>query len=120
MTLTAQQVQDAIENPPVPITYTYVNYKGDTVTAELEPSEFYGDWYGENKTKTLPIDGVEYPVEFVDEFGGMDMGSTLWVVFKVGDQLFKKNGWYASHDGSYWDGSVDEVKPVQKTVTVFE
>lgn len=112
MTLTAQQVADAIDNEQI-------KYDGDT-EYNISSSEFFSELQYGSDSYTISIDGVDYKPEKVDDYGGMDMGSELWVVFKIGDQLFKKSGWYASHDGSYWDGDLSEVKPVQKTITVFE
>lgn len=117
MTLTAQQVQNAIEvENGGSLSYSWSNGTDNNV----ESYEFYGHLNYEKDGATLLVEGVEYPVERVDSYGGMDMGTELWVVFKIGDQLFKKYGAYYSHDGSYWDGSLNEVKPVQKTITVFE
>lgn len=31
-------------------------------------------------------------------------GEDVWYVFKIGDQLFRKEGAYASHYGTDWDG----------------
>lgn len=47
-------------------------------------------------------------------------GEEIWIVIKVGDQFFKKTGWYYSHSGAKWNDGVTEVKPVQKFVTVYE
>lgn len=71
---------------------------------------------------TLTIDGEEVRVKVVDgkhphEGGGED----IWMVIEVGqDNFYKKAGWYASHDGAYWDGSLTQVRPVTKIVTVYE
>jgi hypothetical protein len=42
------------------------------------------------------------------------------VVIRVGTQLFRKNGYYASHYGTDWDGSVDEVVSSEKVITVYK
>jgi len=81
-----------------------------------------GGW-GEIKYEdkgTLVIDGVTVPFVTADEFGGEGHGDEAWVVIKVGNQLFRKEGYYASHYGYDWDGDVQEVKPVEKTITVYE
>lgn len=44
----------------------------------------------------------------------------VFVVVKVGNQFFKKSGYYYSHSGSEWSGTLKEVKAVTKTVTVYE
>lgn len=57
----------------------------------------------------------------VEQFGGMDQGSDLWTVFRIlgDDRLFRKNGYYASHDGSYYDGALEQVEAFEKTVTDY-
>ncbi len=62
------------------------------------------------------------------QFGGEGQGDNYYLVLKVVDILssdgtvryFKKLGWHASHDGSYLDGDLVEVKPVDRTVTFYE
>lgn len=82
--------------------------------------DYNEEWQGENRL-LLDIDGVQEYAEYVDgkpaEEGG---GETIFAIFKVGDQYFRKDGYYLSHDGSYWDGDLFEVHPTQKTVTVYE
>lgn len=61
------------------------------------------------------------PVFLVEDFGGEGMGDTRYVVFSVGDQFFKVEGYYASWDGTTWDDPTPfEVKPVEKTVIEYE
>jgi len=68
----------------------------------------------------ITLRGVEYEVKEVDRTGGMDEGSGLSSTIQVGSQFFRKSGYYASHYGSDWDGDFREVRPVTKTVTVYE
>jgi len=42
------------------------------------------------------------------------------MVVKIGDRFVKKVGYYDSWDSSDWDGSITEVKPVDRIVTVYE
>lgn len=71
------------------------------------------------------VEGVGL-VHLVEDFGGGEgSGETRYLVFSVTDdqgsvRFFKKNGYYASYDGSSFDGSFDEVVPVEKVVTVYE
>lgn len=77
------------------------------------------DWYdienlegwGDRENETLEVEGLG-TIEFVESFGGEGQGDSLWVVFKIGDRYFQKDGYYASYDGGTWDGAVTEVKPV--------
>jgi hypothetical protein len=81
----------------------------------------YGDPYytmwGEECDIELS-DGTK--LEFVDSFGGEGNGDTMWVVFAVGEQFFRVNGYYSSWGDSEFDGSVEEVKQVQVMRTEWE
>jgi len=74
------------------------------------------------------VDGWQVPdlglVRLVDNYGGEGQGDDYWMVISVSDgyttRLFKMNGYHVSHDGSYYDGPFEEVKAVQKMVTVYE
>lgn len=89
----------------------------DAVGARSGTDEKVADlqWCG---TITLRDETVE--VSEVAQEGGMDEGSSIWFVVRIGDQLFRKDGYYASHYGTDWDGAFYEVKAAQKTVTVYE
>lgn len=69
----------------------------------------------------LTINGETYPVEVVAEYTGSegDWDRDTFVVFKVGDQLFKKTGHYMSHYGNDWEGPLVEVEPYEHTVEDF-
>ncbi len=94
---TAQQIKDAIET----------DWEGDE-------SEFY--YCVEDKAE-LPSLGVV--ATGVDNYGGEGQGDELWVVFKVGDQLFEKDGYWQSWEGGTWDGDLFEVEPYEVTITKF-
>lgn len=61
--------------------------------------------------------------EFVDRYGGEDQGSDYWSVYSFSDGMqvvfIKFDGWYASYEGSTYE-KFFEVKPVEKTITVYE
>ena len=116
------------------------NFTAKAVEAALE--EHFGDadetWYEAKNWVTdrleyyperrvvdgrlkLVIDGTDVLVEYKDgkmpaEGGGED----IWVVVQIGDQFFRKDGYYMSHDGAYWDGDLHEVKPETRPVTFYE
>lgn len=69
---------------------------------------------------TITIDGTDYTVTEIERTGGEGEGSRASVLIGIGSQFFRKSGYYASHYGTDWDGDFTEVKPVVKTVTVFE
>lgn len=65
--------------------------------------------------------------EVVDSYGGEGMGDDYWHVVKVplleddSYTYIKFGGHYDSWNGTEWDSSlISEVKPVQKTITVYE
>lgn len=85
---------------------------------ELEDEE--RTWWAEFSSR----DGYEVAglgnVREVDSGGGMDEGSNLFVVLSIGSRFFRKSGYYASHDGSYWDGPFRMVQPRERLITVYE
>lgn len=65
----------------------------------------------------------EWGGEIVEDFGGEGKGDTVRIVvhFKEGDLYVKAEGYYASYDGSDWSSSEwEEVRPKEKTITVYE
>lgn len=70
--------------------------------------------------ETLNIDGEEVKLSLVEsDPGGEGHGEYVFLVIKVGDQLFRKEGFYASHHGTDWDGDFSEVEPKEVTVTKY-
>lgn len=59
--------------------------------------------------------------EHVESHGGEGEGDSAWVVFKVGDQLFEKVGYYASYDGFDWSvySGLTEVEAYEKTIIAY-
>ncbi len=59
-----------------------------------------------------------------DEGGGEGEGETRFAVFsftdETGTRYFRKDGFYASYDGTTWDGDFREVTPKEKVVTFYE
>ncbi len=83
------------------------------VKRELPPAE---------QGKELPGIGR---VLVIDSYGGEGQGEERWFVFKVTDtegneRIFRKDGYYASHYGTDWDGDVTEVEQVKKMIDVWE
>lgn len=87
--------------------------------------EFYTDlwhdlWapYDKDRTKETPFGVIEYVAHFED---GYDEGQVARsVVFKIGDRHFRKSGYYDSWEGGAWDGELEEVRPREKMITVYE
>lgn len=67
----------------------------------------------------IPGIGTLQVLEYQDE----EFETQCWLVVRITDpegnvRLFKRNGWRASHDGSYLEGPTFEVKEFTETVTV--
>lgn len=62
---------------------------------------------------------------FEKSFGGEGQGDEYWFVIRVEndgdpDRYFRMDGWYASHEGGYYDGNLTEVKVVERVVAFYE
>jgi hypothetical protein len=69
---------------------------------------------------SVVVNGETYPLEVLEaDTGGEGHGEYCFVVVKVGDQLFRKEGYYASHHGTDWDGTFEEVEAFEKTITDY-
>ena len=80
----------------------------------------YGPWPEDFTYKGSPLT-KKYPnSELVEDFGGEGLGDHAHVVIRVDDKLFKIDGYYSSYDGTDWDTEWYEVKPAEKTITVYE
>lgn len=99
---------------------------GSEVEDALKATDEYFYWsdlaYEDFDFDSLIIHGVSYPFEVVSSRGGEegDWDIDTFIIMRVGDQVFRKTGHYQSHVGSDWDGPVEEVFPVEKTITAWE
>ena len=93
------------------------NYFWSELDWNLDPERSYGDPVDPYVT----IDGETYEVEVLDaDTGHEGHGESIYCVVKVGDEVFRKTGYYASHHGDEWDGQFKKVRGVEKTITVWE
>ncbi|WP_099021224.1 hypothetical protein [Mycolicibacterium palauense] len=74
------------------------------------------------KCVDIPDIGI---AELSEQFGGEGQGDQYWAVVKIlGEKgetrYFRRDGWYASFDGGYYEGPTDEVYPATETVTVWK
>lgn len=78
--------------------------------------------YEDHVTDHLVIHGEVYPLSVEDSKVGHegDWETSTYVVINVGDQYFRKTGYYASHHGGEWDGDLTEVAVAWKNVQVWE
>lgn len=103
----------------------------DDIESTLENFE---DKYGNSGWGCLKYEAGSKPVlipelgtvQVVDSVGGYeDDGAYVHLVLKVTSdegnvRWFKKEGYYASYDGTSWDGDFSEVHPREKTIVVYE
>ncbi len=95
--------------------------------------EAYEEASGERFTDSFGYGYVNSDFEPIKELGEMEYKHTqdralegdsdvmtTVVLFKNHDVYIRMDGYYASYDGSEWDGEFHEVKPVVKEVTFYE
>jgi hypothetical protein len=113
---TAEQVEQAIQDSP-----QFETWEGADEWLKDGQNWAGGLFVRADNRLVLDIDGVTEYAEF--EGGKMPSeggGEEVWAVVKVGTQYFRKEGYYASHYGTDWDGDVTEVTPTPKMVTFYE
>ena len=94
----------------------------ETAAEEINSGTAYGDVWSDVKygdADQLRDKLGAKSLTQVDGYGGEGEGDDLWVVFDVDGQLFRKSGYWVSHDGCYWDGALEEVEPYEVTVTRY-
>jgi hypothetical protein len=79
---------------------------------------FYSSlWDGEASVLKTPYGDVRSIHTSTDYEDGLEQRI---MIIQVGDRYFRKIGYYNSWDSSNWDGELVEVRPREKTVTVYE
>jgi len=84
--------------------------------------EFYQEMLWSSEKHPIHLDLLDEDAFFVDRVGGSEGdGEHMEVVFRIGDQLFRKVGYYNSWDSNDWDTGygLDEVEPYEVTVTRY-
>lgn len=112
---TASEVLELIESDETTHQYRYWRDK----TWHDGEGSIVEDGWSEIGGQRVLVDGEWIEVEQVAAGGGMDQGSDAFVVFRFGTQLFKKDGYYASHYGYDWDGDFYEVEAYDKVVVDY-
>lgn len=78
-----------------------------------------------NGNETLVTEEIGEMKE-IEHYGGEGQGEDWWTVyfFPKHDIHIKVSGWYSSGNGvefeGGWESDCSEVKPIQKTITVYE
>ena len=95
----------------------------DYVKAKTFDYNLYKDLpWQEEKTECLKQLGLG-EIEEVEQYGGEGQGDSWYTIkhFKEHDVYIKTEGFYSSYNGTdFYYGFGEEVKPTQKTVTVYE
>lgn len=66
------------------------------------------------------IEMVQKPAPGEFDSYGEGVAEDIFMILKVGDKLYKKDGYRSSYGGTEWDGDIREVKGVPRTITVFD
>lgn len=108
----------------------YTSKEVEAAVVALSEDESEGnEWQDENVWSeiaygdgpdTLTLRGEEVPLVHVTQVGGSGEGENIWCVFQLGDQLFRKEGYYASHYGSDWDGDLYECEIAERMVKFYD
>ena len=118
MSFTAQDVLNAFENEQFEqySTWRAKQYPETDAWCSIEA----GDWDELTSGKGhVTINGTEYEWQAVLGLGGEGQGDYAAVIFSIDGRLFRKEGYYASHYGTDWDGDFEEVEAYEKTVTDY-
>ena len=116
MSFVASDLEDALESYGMDPETGDVDEEHDGEGGWEEVSEFA--WGEEPFTVELEAeDGTKVPVEvkIVDYAHGTYDGDT-YLIFEALGRNFRKNGWTASHYGTEWEGSFEEVESEEKVV----
>jgi hypothetical protein len=106
MTLTTVEVENAIE--------AYDGKAAEIGSTFIEMLEY------SKQGVSVPL-SVGNAIEVDAKWGKEGGGDKIWVVFQIGDQLFRKEGYYSSYGGDEWEeGDITEVKQIPKTIFVYE
>lgn len=115
----------ADDDEPIEYEYTVTGYQGVKYTHRTNLESWY-EW--DNVAHYNPVffmPGLGR-VEVINHESGGEGATDLEIVWRVTSlidgftRLFKKTGYWVSHDGSYWDGDFDEVSMKTKVVTYYE
>lgn len=74
----------------------------------------------EGSLGSAPVSLPSGELKLVDQFGGEGEGDTYWLIFKIGEQFFKAEGFHDSWSGVSWDDDgLREVEARQVVITQY-
>lgn len=139
MSYTVKDIEELVQDTGWDVTYTpykETEPKTEHITGWHEFEEYIGvnkeRWNPDTrKFDPIPESEIDYKyfegfgrIELEDTFGGEGQGDQYWFVFKITDdngevRYFRRDGWYASFNGGYYDGPTEEVVAQEKTIIVW-
>ncbi|QIN94157.1 hypothetical protein PP459_gp076 [Streptomyces phage Wakanda] len=84
---------------------------------DYESGFYWSDLDGGYSEYDSPFGRVKWVETDTDYDEGRQLNA---LVFTVGDRFFRKHGYYDSWEGGAWDGGLEEVRPREKMITVYE
>lgn len=104
--------------------YNAIKYKLDDDRIEYEAGEVIMDWLDKIESIHPYFDELDEDIiEVIETVGGEGEGDNWHLVIKhiPSNRYLKANGYYASYSGfEYDDSEFYEVKPIEKTIIVYE
>jgi len=78
-------------------------------------------WRSENVNPEVELDGIGTAVYQDGKYGEEGGGEDVWVVFQLGENMYRITGYYNSYDGSEWstDG-MHAVMPYERTIIDYK
>lgn len=96
----------------------------EVITAIEKIDTVYDSWWHDleiahlmSRPVTLNIRNEDVPLDVV--VIEAESEGDAFAVVKIGDQLFRQEGYYSSHSGTDWDGRLREVEAYQELVTFY-
>lgn len=111
---TVEQVQQELEAWSDAQGYDWVSSAPSAIAEEL------WEWRPDGGEYTKSFEIPSGTVTLIEDHGGGEGdGEERFVVIKVGDRLFRYDGYYSSWSGTEWDDTLREVEPFEVTVIQY-
>lgn len=118
MTFTADQLESILYDDEV--VWEYKHWKSKEWSPNETGENMLQDGWYELGNMRFKHNDEWHEIESVTQVGGGEgSGEYTYIVIRVGDQFFRKEGAYFSHYGTDWDGSFEEVWPTEVTETKY-
>lgn len=107
----------------------FLKWRSWEIETEPTDEEFWDFWHGTSEGDKITLgefgefEVLEAEVGKAGVITDYDSGGNTWanwIILKQGDRYFRLNGEHDSWDPKGWDGKVEEVEQVKKTIEVWE